>query len=407
MTWLKRRRGWLLGTMGALLALGAATGLSLSRSSEVTAELERREPSQPRFESVARVRAVTVQRADLSLRREATGYLEPWRTVDVSADAPGRVVERRVEEGQWVEAGQQVVLLDDRDRRLEVEEAEAEWLKILAQYAVNYESEPGDTPNSRSADADTRSPNDLFRQGLISRQELKEARRQQRASERSRLLGGHRRDEVRAATSGLAQAEQRLERARLALERTRITAPFAGRVADLDVEPGQQVAPGEPLLTLIEDTRLKVEVDVLEADIVRLRDGAPAQVRVPALADTEFEGAIHTINPRVSTETGTGRVTVTLPNSKGRLMPGLFAYVELEVGRLNDRLQVPVEAVLERQDRQLVFRIEDGCALWTYVKTGARSGELVEIVEGLSEGDSVAVANHFALAHEAPVEVME
>ena len=88
-------------------------------------------------------------------------------------------------------------------------------------------------------------------------------------------------------------------------------------------------------------------------------------------------------------------------------MPGLFAYVELETGRLPDRLLVPVAAVLERQDRQLVFRIEEGRALWTYVTTGARSGDLVEITDGLAEGDLVAVKDHFALAHEAPVELVK
>ncbi len=172
------------------------------------------------------------------------------------------------------------------------------------------------------------------------------------------------------------------------------------------VEPGQQIAAGQALLTLLEDERLEVDVDVLEADVVRLHPGAPARVRVPALDDLVLEGTVHTINPLVDPETGTGRVTVILPNPRGRLMPGLFAYVELETGRLANRLQVPVAAVLERQDRQLVFRIEDGRALWTYVTTGARSGDWVEITDGLAEGDRVAVKDHFALAHEAPVKVV-
>ena len=66
---------------------------------------------------------------------------------------------------------------------------------------------------------------------------------------------------------------------------------------------------------------------------------------------------------------------------------------------------VPADAVLVRQGRDLVFRIADGRAEWVYVEVGARSGNYVEVTEGLQPGDRVAVAGHFALAHDAPVEV--
>lgn len=405
-----RRTWWLAAAIGLLLTLATGAAWSWFRPLEATATVAEAEAPRPgtRFDAVARVEAVRVQREDLSLRREATGYLKAARRVAVAAEVAGRVVERRVAEGERVAADEILVRLDPRDRLLEIEEAEAEWLKIRAQYAVNYEREPRERPGTGVAGTPVRpEPEDaerLFEQGLISRRELAAARR--RRGETAGLLSGGRQEEIRAATSGLAQAEQRLERARLALERTEIAAPFAGRVADLAAEPGQQVAPGGTLLTLLEDERLEVDVDVLEADVVRLRAGSPARVRVPALDELVLEGRVSTINPLVDPKTGTGRVTVTLPNPRGRLMPGLFAYVELETGRLPNRLLVPVAAVLERQDRQLVFRIEEGRALWTYVTTGARSGDLVEIVDGLAEGDLVAVKDHFALAHEALVEVV-
>jgi RND family efflux transporter MFP subunit len=402
------RKLW-LGS-GAALLLTLFTGAAWTwRPEEIAAQVQPEIPSSAaaRFEPVARVKAALVRREDLSLRKEATGYLEPWRSVAVSAETSGRVVTRRVEEGQWVGAGQILVRLDDRERLLEIREAEAEWLKIRAQYAVNYESgmawsQPA-AGGAAMAGGEAGGAERLFAEGLISKQELDKTRRK----ETEHLLSGRRQGEIRAASSGLVQAEQRLSRARLAIERTEINAPFAGRVADVAVEPGQQISPGEPLLTLLDDSRLKVEVAVLEADIVRLREGSPARVRIPALGDKVLDGTVHTINPLIDPKTGTGRVTVTLPNPRGRLMPGLFAYVDLEIGRLPERLLVPVAAVLERQDRQLVFRIEKGKALWAYVKTGARSGDLVEILDGLAEGDLVAVDNHFALAHEAPVEVVK
>jgi len=155
---------------------------------------------------------------------------------------------------------------------------------------------------------------------------------------------------------------------------------------------------------------MKVEVDVLASDVVRVQEGATAQVHVPALGpETDstalFEGTVWAVNPRVSPESGTGRVTVTVPNSGGRLVSGLHANVWLETRRLSDRLVVPEDAVLVRQGRDLVFVIEESRAQWTYVNLGARSGDFVAITDGVAPGDTVAVDGHFALAYDAPVDV--
>jgi len=356
----------------------------------------------------AQVEAVVVRRGDLPLTAEATGYLEAWRRVEVCPEVSGRVVELLVREGTRAEAGSLLFRLDDRQTRLELEEAEADWLKLKARYAVDYLADEKAVPDGDSATprerpiGDRQSPRKLFEQGLISREELEMASRRQDAAE---LLSGGQRQQIQAASIGLLQAERRVERLRLFLERSRVVAPFSGRVADLAVEVGQQVTSGQACLKLLDDSGMKVEVEVLEGDLVHVRHGAPAWVRVPSLPDLRIEGRVFTINPQVDPETGTGRVTVEIPNPGSRLMPGLFSYVDLETRRLPGVLLVPSEAVLERQGSELVFRIVDGRALWTYVETGAESRGLVEIADGLAAGDVIAVARHFALAHESPVEV--
>ncbi|HEX6904640.1 MAG TPA: efflux RND transporter periplasmic adaptor subunit [Thermoanaerobaculia bacterium] len=401
---------WSIAVLAVALLLSVLLGWLLRRPA-ATAEPSGERPAADRATSdaVARVDAFRVRRAGLSLRAEATGYLEPWKKVEVRSEASGRVVARQVEEGGRVGAGDLLVRLDDRDRVLELAEARAEWLRIQAGWALDFgrNDEPraaaASSPLPAGGEEELRRAERLLREGVISRQELDETRRRLEAA---RILSGEQRGEIRAASTGLAQAEQKVERARLALERTRILAPFAGRIADLAVESGQHVTPGDPLLTLMQDDRLKVDVGVLEADIVRVREGGPARVRIPSADGLELQGTVYTVNPKVEPGTGTGRVTVAIPNPRGLLLAGLFATVELEVGRLADRLLVPAAALLERQGRTLVFRIENGRALWTWVKTGARSGDLVEIVEGLSEGDVIAIGGHFALAHEAPVEAV-
>ncbi|MFQ5571047.1 MAG: efflux RND transporter periplasmic adaptor subunit [Rhodothermales bacterium] len=364
------------------------------------------EPAENVAEAAARVEAIVVSLGDFPLRAEATGHLAPWRRAEISAEANGIIMDRPIEEGMRVEQGTLLLRLDDRDEQIELQEAEAELLKAWAEYAAKTVNDrsvtPDDTTSLAQARAAYRDAVEAFAHGEISSGDLQAIKRRFRLAE---VTSGVQREAVQAVFAGLTQAEQRVERARLALSRTQLTAPFRGRVADLEVEVGQRIGPGNPVLTLLDDDRMKVEVDVLEADLVRLRNGATARVRVPALDDAVFSGTIYAINPSIDPKTGTGRVTVAVPNPEGQLIAGLFAYVELETQRLKERLVVPAEAVLVRQGRDLVFRIEQGRAQWVYVTVGARSGDEVEIIEGLSPSDTVAVAGHFALAHDAPVEV--
>jgi HlyD family secretion protein len=335
--------------------------------------------------SAATVDAVVANRTSFPLRTQATGHLVPWQRARLKAEASGPVVERAVEEGTRVEKGDLIARLQNREERIALEEARAELLKARAKFQSQYVT-----------DADT-----LAASGMLASTDTMTS-----DAPRSR------RQATQAAVSGLTAARQAVERAKLNLERTRITAPFAGRVADLQLDEGQYVSRGSEICTLLRDARMRVHVDVLESDLVDVREGATAQVHVPALGPPDdssamLEGTVWAINPQVSPESGTGRVTVSVPNPNRRLVSGLFANVELETERLSNRLVVPDEAVLVRQGRDLVFVVEDGTAQWSYVNVGARSGDYAEITNGVAPGDTVAVDGHFALAHDAPVEVDE
>ena len=243
--------------------------------------------------------------------------------------------------------------------------------------------------------------------GTLTRTELQLARRTFQSID---VLSGNRRDALQAVSSNLAQSEQGVERAKLELSRTRLVAPFSGRIADLQVEVGQHIAPGTAVLTLLEDDRMKVSVQVLEADLMHIVVGASATVVVPNFSDAVLWGSVYSINPRINPDYGFGRVTVALSNPAGRLISGLHANIALETERLPNRLVVPASAVLTRQGRDLVFKAEHGKGHWTYVFTGERSGNFVEITGAgsaniVEPGDTILVSNHDALPHDAPVEV--
>lgn len=333
--------------------------------------------------STAEVDVVVASRRDFALRTQANGHLVPWQRANLKVEAGGPVVERTVEEGDRVEEGDLIARVQNREERIALEEARAELLTARAEfqgkYAVASDTLNGEVPNGSGS---------------------------------SQGSAPTRQQATQAAVSGLTAARQQVERARLNLERTRVTAPFSGRIANMQVDEGQYVSSGGDICTLLQDTRMKVEVSVLEGDVVHVREGATARVHVPALgpqtdSSAIVQGTVWSVNPQVDRESGTGRVTVSVPNSERRLVSGLYANVWLETERLQDRLVVPDEAVLVRQGRDLVFVIEDGHAQWEYVDLGERSGNRVEITSGVAPGDTVAVDGHFALAHDAPVKIGE
>ena len=359
----------------------------------------------------APVEVLVLERGEFPLRAEATGHLAPWRESKISAEVSGLILERPVEEGQRVQAGQVLMRLNDREPKIRLAAAEAALLRARADYAVQIsnagEVEAADTTKLAEARVRLKAAEEAFAAGSITQTELDNVRRHFEAMD---VLAGNQREAVTAVYTNLTQQEQEVEQARLQLERTQVIAPFNGRVADLQVEEGQHVGMGTHLLTLLQDDRMKVSVDVLEGDLVHVTPGVTANVVVPSYSDEVFQGYVHAVNPSVDPKTGSGRITVALRNPGGRLVSGLYADVALETNRLQDRMVAPSEAVIVRQGREVVFLIRDGRSYWMYVIVGERSGNFTEIISGdppsvVEPGDSLVVQGNYALAHDVPVEV--
>ncbi len=220
------------------------------------------------------------------------------------------------------------------------------------------------------------------------------------------------RERVARARSQLDQARVSLREAELRLARTRVQPPFPGRIASIKVVPGQWVRVSDELMTVVDLDPIKVEVQVLEGEIAYLAPGRKATISFAAFPDTTFIGTIETINPMVDQSTRTAKVTVTVPNPEGKILPGMYARVSLEARRFPDRVMVPREAILERDRRTMLFVFENGRAKWRYVTTGLENETMVEIVrnpetEFVEPGEIVLTNGHYTLIHDASVRLVE
>ena len=304
----------------------------------------------------------------------ATGQAAAWQQIPLSVEVAGRIARLPLQENDAVAAGSVLLALD------------------TAEFAFNL------------ASASTR---------------LKQAQ----ANYRAEILTDYRitdpalrasRDTAARMKSGLADAEIQLQRAQMDYERVRLKAPFSGRVANIKVVPGQRVAPGAEVMTLIDIDPIKVEVQVLESQIGFLARGRKAQITFAAFPEEVFNGRIETLNPMVDQATRMARVTVTIPNPRGRILPGMYARVKLDATRLADRILVPRTAILQRgRDLVMVYRPEGdhGVAEWRYVTVGQGNDDFVEILENpdtkmVAPGEIVLTNGHYTIAHDAPVKLV-
>ena len=321
------------------------------------------------------VRGARVRRDTFVLWVTARGETSARRAATVSTEVEGAVEAVPVEEGDRVRRGRILVRLDSTEVRLDVDGARAALEKARA----------------------------TFRSMTLSGGELT-----------SDSLRRQRREQARVR-SGLAEARVELQRQRRRLEATRIRAPFTGRVASLAVSAGDRVSRGDSLLSILDLSRARVDVRVLESELPAVEVGRRVEARLSAFPNRTFAGRVVSMNPVVDAESNTARVTVSLENPEARIVPGMHADVRI-AGRLHEgRTFVPQEAVVERDRRDVVFVFAPtdsgaatGRARWRYVTTGLENDRYVEIVpdqgtDAVRPGEVVLTAGHATLAHDAGV----
>lgn len=199
---------------------------------------------------------------------------------------------------------------------------------------------------------------------------------------------------VEQARAGFEQSEARMRALQARLGDRTIRAPFSGVMGLRTASPGALVRPGDQIGTLDDISEIKLDFDVSEAQFGRVLAGSEIAATTPAHPGRTFTGRVADIDSRVNTQSRTVRVRAIIPNREGLLKPGMLMSVE---ARSNPRqaLGAPEIAVLERADGAYIFVLEDvegrPTAALKLIRVGARSGGLVEIVDGVPAGARVVV----------------
>ena len=322
-----------------------------------------------------RVQVLTPTQASTVLT--ATGYTYARSRAAVGAKIIGRVVELPVDEGDTIATGDIIAVLDSEDLQASVNLAEASLNEARARLA--------------DAEREFARQADLVEDQLTS-QALYDAAGTQR--------------EVALAQVGTAEA--RLNAAEAQLDYTVVRAPIDGVVIERNIEVGEMVAPGGftsqqstgSIVRIADPASLEVEADINESYIARLQLGQRASIRVDAVPDFDYSGSLRQIVPTADRQRAVVQVKVSIDNIDARLVPDMSCTVTfLEEGIdeaelvLPPKLLVPEEAVQYSGGAAFLFQVDEGLLRRVRVTLGEASEGRVEVLEGVSGGETIVSSN--------------
>ncbi len=288
----------------------------------------------------------------------AVGTLRAAEGIIVRPELPGRIERVHFEEGQQVAAGAPLFTLDSSLVRAEVNE----WEATVAQ----------------------------SKRESVRAQEMVERKLTAQA-------------DLDAKHAELAVNEARLSSARARLAKSTIRAPFTGTVGLRMVSPGQYVEIGQDLVTFGQANPIKLDFRVPETQFSRVAVGQTVQVAVDAFPGEHFTGSVYAMDSQLDTDGRSMMLRAKLPNDEGRLRPGMFARVALELVAREDAMLVPEQALWPQGDKQFVYIVNAGKAELVEVTTGVRRDGLVEIRTGLTPEMTVISAGQLKIGPGSPV----
>jgi RND family efflux transporter MFP subunit len=327
------------------------------------------------------VETAIVRRQSIAEQITVVGNLIGEATVSVVPRAQGRLQDVFVRLGDRVAKGQRLAKLEDQDIVEQVRQAEAAQEVSLA------------TIRQREADLKRAQTNaersrNLFERQLIPRQTLDD-------NEATYQAAVAQLDLARAQN---VQSKARLDELRVTLDNTVVVSPVNGFVAKRSVDAGASVSPNVPVVDVVDITRVRLVVNVVEKDLKHLHSGDAAQAQVDAYSGETFKGQIARLAPVLDPSTRTAQLEIEIPNPDNRLKPGMYARVSIVTNTKKDALVVPVNAVADLGGRRGVFIPQpDNSAVFRTIQVGSEQGDVIEVADGLKEGDRVITTGAGAL----------
>jgi RND family efflux transporter MFP subunit len=395
-----RGKRWLLVLLfcGALIAGGAyflrGKKPAPANNAAATAIATETKPEAP-------VEVTTAPAISRSLSRtiEVVGSLAADEEVIVSAQIAGEISALNVDFGQYVQQGQIIAEIDKRDSQLKLEQAEAALKQTMARLGMKegVKFDPTRTADVQQVKAqldwtkmDLERATKLVEAGDVPRSVYDQAVTQNNLAQ-ARYQAAL--DAVNQQIALIEQQRSAINLARKNVGDTVVRAPISGAIKEKFQARGAFVPVGGKLVSVVRLNPLRLRSEIPESSTAAVRVGQTITLTTDAFPDRTFTGQVARIGAALSEQTRALTVEATVANPNNQLRPGMFAKSQLITNRQGTAIMVPSKAVFTIAGINKVFVIENGKASERLVKVGVTDGDLIEIIEGVNEGEQVATSN--------------
>jgi membrane fusion protein, multidrug efflux system len=316
-------------------------------------------PAGRRPQPTLAVDAFVVERSSVSENVEVPGTLFPFEETHIRAETGGRIVQLNIREGSTVEKGTLLVKIFDRDLQAQLQ-------KLQVQLQINEKTEERNR--------------ELLKINAISQQDYD------------------------LSTLNVENLRADIEAVRIAISKTEIRAPYRGRLGLRNVSLGSYISPTDIVATIRQVDRLKLEFSIPEKYATEITKGYVVKFRVDG-GDQEHKAVVMATENSVDQNTRTLKVRSIVNEIHPELVPGIFAKVNLQLGRDTNALKVPSQAIIPNVRNKQVIVLRKDSVQFVIVETGIRDSAFVQILDGLQPGDTVITTGLMAIRPNSRVKI--
>jgi multidrug resistance efflux pump len=340
-----------------------------------------------------------------------TGDIVPETQVTIFSKVQGWVEKINVREGSRVKAGQVLVTLDTREAEASVAQAKAnldaatarlKQVKATSEEAVQSQIQQTKA-NIELAESDLLRAQGLYKEELIATQQMDAVRMKYSVAKAAYDLALNSirqktwENDIALADAQVRQAKANLDLIQAQLANLIIISPMNGGVTKRFVDPGTMVKDTTAILNLMDLSEVKMVVNVIEREFVRLQIGQPVKVTVTAFPDRTFQGRVSVINPALDMQSRTAEIQISIPNPGYVLNPGMFGEAEILLRSNPKATLVPIQALVKTGEKDIVYVINNNKAVARAIRKGLIKDTFVEIIQGVDAGEKVVIAGQDSL----------
>jgi membrane fusion protein, multidrug efflux system len=320
-----------------------------SKTKEKSKQLEEKNKAATKQELSVQIVTLTLKPGELEEKLDLPAVVESFENLWVKSEVPGLVRNILVKEGQMVEKGQVLMELDTRDYTSRLDRVEANYKLATIEH-------------DRMAE--------LYKKNSAAANEI---------------------DRLEAQLKDL---EVQRREAKLALERTKITAPISGRLNKIEAKVGDSMTTDKPVAQILQIGQVKVDVGIPESDVSAIMDLNGADIVIDALDKMKVRGRKLFLSRQPGDLARLYNLELVVDNPDGRILPGMFARVEVVKKVFKDALVIPLYAVISQENSSFVYVEKDNKAEKRPVELGILNGWMIQVKSGLKSGDKVIIVGH-------------